>query len=104
MGFITFIYRIENNPNIYFGKYCFDYISDDHEGLDNEVKYILKKGLNKFRKNNGLNKLKSKKINIGILSFSCDQIIPIYSSEKEINCFDFYYTYEDNIFINGNLI
>ena len=28
----------------------FDYISDDHEGLDNEVKYFLKQGLNKYRK------------------------------------------------------
>ena len=25
---------------ITFGKYCFDYISYDHEGVDNEVKYI----------------------------------------------------------------
>lgn len=54
MGFITFIYRIKNNPNTYYGKYCFDYISDDHEGLDNEVKYVLKEGLNKFRSRNGL--------------------------------------------------
>ena len=54
MGFITFIYIIENNPNRFFGKYCFDYISDDHEGLDNEVKNILIKGLNDYRQKNNI--------------------------------------------------
>ena len=42
MPFITFIYKVGKNHKTYYGKYCFDYISDDHEGLDNEVKYILK--------------------------------------------------------------
>ena len=104
MGFITFIYRIENNPNTYYGKYCFDYISDDHDGLDNEVKYILKEGLNKYRKNKGLGILKSNNIKIGILSFSSDTIIPTDSSKKEIDCFDFYCNYNNNVYVNGNLI
>lgn len=50
MGFITFIYRVGKNNKIYYGKYCFDYISDDHEGLDNEVKYVLKQSINHYRK------------------------------------------------------
>ena len=41
MPFITFIYKVGKNSKTYYGKYCFDYISDDHEGLDNEVKYFL---------------------------------------------------------------
>ena len=88
MMFITFIYKVGKNPKTYYGKCCFDYISDDHEGLDNEVKYILKQSLNKYRKQNNIQKIKSK-INIGILSFSSDILIPTYSSNDEIKCFEF---------------
>ena len=104
MPFITFIYKVGKNYKTYYGKYCFDYISDDHEGLDNEVKYVLKEGLNKFKNNNGLKKLKSKNIKIGILSFSSDTIIPTDSSKKEFECFDFYCNYNNNVYVNGNLI
>ena len=38
MPFITFIYRIGNNNKVFYGKYVCDYISDDHDGLDNEIK------------------------------------------------------------------
>ena len=104
MPFITFIYKVGKNYKTYYGKYCFDCISDDHEGLDNEVKYILEKGLNEYRKKNNIQKLKSKNIIIGILSFSSNQIIPTYSTDNEIKCFDFYYNYDDKIYINGKLI
>ena len=87
----------------YYGKYCFNYILDDHEGLDNEVKYILIKGLNEYRKKNNVQKLKSKII-IGILSFSSNNIISTYSTDNEIRCFDFYYNYDNKIYINGKLI
>jgi len=106
MPFITFIYKVGKNYKTYYGKYCFDYISDDHEGLDNEVKNILIKGLNKYRKKNNIQKLKTKII-IGILSFSSNDIIPDYSTDNEINCFDFYYNnynYDNKIYINGKLI
>ena len=103
MPFISFIYKVGNNKKTYYGKYCTDYISDDHEGLDNEVKYILKRGLNTYRKNNNIPKLKSN-IMIGILSFSSNDIIPTYSSDNEIKCFDFYCDYDNKIYINGNLL
>ena len=103
MPFITFIYKVGKNDKTYYGKYCFDYISDDHEGLDNEVKYILIKGLNEYRKKNNIQKLKTKII-IGILSFSSDNIIPTYSTDDEIKCFDFYYEKYDKVYINGKLI
>ena len=103
MPFITFIYKVGKNYKTYYGKYCFNYISDDHEGLDNEVKDILIKGLNEYRKKNNVQKLKSKII-IGILSFSSINIIPTYSTDNEIRCFDFYYNYDNKIYINGKLI
>lgn len=103
MPFITFIYKVGKNNKTYYGKYCFDYISDDHEGLDNEVKNILIKGLNKYRKKKNIPKLNTK-IFIGILSYSSDDIIPTYSSENEIKCFDFYYNDDNKIYINGKLM
>jgi hypothetical protein len=90
MTFISFIYKIIGDNTRYYGKYCFHYISDDHEGLDLEVKTILKCGLNSHRVKNGLPKLKSKDICIGVLSFSRNEYIPTYSTEEEIKCFDFY--------------
>jgi hypothetical protein len=67
------------------------------------VKDILIQGLNKYRKKNNIQKLKTKII-IGILSFSSNNIIPTYSTDNEIRCFDFYYNYDDKIYINGKLI
>ena len=103
MPFITFIYKVGKNYKTYYGKYCFDYISDDHEGLDNEVKDILITGLNEYRRKKNIQNLKTK-IVIGILSFSSDNIIPTYSTDNEIKCFDFYYDSDNKIYINGKLI
>jgi len=102
MSFITFIYTIGKNNKKYYGKYCFDYMSDDHGGLDMEVKNILTKGLNEYRTKNNMKKLKSK-INLGILSFSSNDVIPTFSTHNEIKCFDFYCSY-DNIYVNGRLV
>ena len=103
MPFIPFIYRVGKNPKTYYGKCCFDYISDDHEGLDNEVRYILKQGINEYRKQNNIQKIKSK-IEIGILSLSANAIIPTNSTNDEIKCFDFYKNYDGQMYINGKLI
>lgn len=103
MPFITFIYKVGKKCKTYYGKYCFNYISDDHEGLDNEVKDILITGLNDYRKKNNVQKLKSKII-IGILSFSSNNIISTYSTDNEIRCFDFYCNYDNKIYINGKII
>jgi hypothetical protein len=102
MPFITFIYKVGKNPKTYYGKYCSDYISDDHDGLDNEVKYILKQSLNQYRKQHN-QKIISKLI-IGILSFSSNEHTPTYSTNNEIQCFDFYKNYDEQIYINGKLI
>lgn len=107
MTFISFIYKIAGDNTKYYGKYSCDYISDDHEGLDLEVRPILKSGLNAHRTKNGLQKLKSKDICIGVLSFSRNQYIPTYSSDAEIQCFDFYAEHSRNItkyYIDGVLL
>jgi hypothetical protein len=103
MTFITFIYKIGKNNKTYYGKYCTDYISDDHEGLDIEVEHILIKGINEYRKKINIKKLKQKII-IGIMSYSSNNFIPTDSSTKEIKCFDFYHDYDKNIYINGKII
>ena len=107
MAFITFIYRVGNNRKIFYGKYVADSISDDHEGLDVEIKPTVIEGINAYRKQMGLPKL-NRKISIGILSFSLNVYISTYSSDQEIKCFDFYhkqYTLKKNeTYINGKLI
>lgn len=103
MPFITFIYKVGKNYNTYYGKYCFDYISDDHEGLDDLVKNILLKGLNEYRAKKNIQKLKTNII-VGILSFSSNDNIPTDSTDDEIKCFDFYYQNYDKIYINGKII
>lgn len=106
MPFITFIYRIKDNPNTFYGKYICDYISDDHNGLDEEVKYVLHKSINIYREKRNLTKIK--KIRIGILSFSNDEYIPTYSTDSEIKAFDFYCIYSEYkgnaVYINGKLL
>ena len=102
MPFITFIYKVGKNPKTYYGKYCSEYISDDHDGLDNEVKYILEQSLNQYRKQN--NKKIITKLMVGILSFSSSETTPTYSTNNEIKCFDFYKNYNEQIYINGKLI
>jgi hypothetical protein len=106
--FITFIYRIENNPKTYFGKFCTYYISDDHEGLDKEVLMDLLIGVNKYRQRHNLDEITENQVRIGILSFSFNKYIPVDSSNDEAKCFDFYcnayHSKNSTIYINGNIV
>jgi hypothetical protein len=106
MPFITFIYRIENTEKIFYGKYVCDDVSNNHEGIDIEIKPIVINGINEYRNQKGLNKL-DKKVFLGILSFSENRHTYIYSSDEEIKCFDFYYIncYDTSkTYINGKFI
>jgi hypothetical protein len=108
MPFITFIYRFGNNKRTFYGKYVTDHISDDHEGLDAEVKHDLMNAINEYRKQQNKLPLKSK-LHVGVISFSDDRYDAIlsYSTDAEIKCFDFYTRYEyyqRETFINGKLI
>jgi hypothetical protein len=103
MPFITFIYRIENNNKTFYGKFVSDYISDDHEGLDLEVKPTVIYGINEYRKHKNLEELKEN-VHLGVLSFSTNRYIPTYSSNEEIQCFDFYCDNDNNIYVNGQKV
>ena len=106
MPFITFIYRIENTEKIFYGKYVCDYVSNNNEELDIEIKPVVINGINEYRNQKGLNKL-DKNVFIGILSFSENRHTYIYSSDEEIECFDFYYIncYDTSkTYINGKFI
>lgn len=86
MTFITFFYKI--GKRTFYGKYVTDVISDDHEGLDDEVRGMVLEGVNAFRKEKGLSPINE--VIIGVLSYSFDNFAPSYSSEKEVHAFDFY--------------
>ena len=103
MPFITFIYRIENNDKTFYGKFVCNYVSDDHEGLDLEVKPTVIYGINKYRKQKNLEELKEN-VYVGVLSFSTNRYIPTYSSDEEIQCFDFYCDLANNIYVNGQKV
>ena len=109
MSFITFIYRINNDPKIYYGKYVTDYISQDHEGFDLIVKNNLIDGLTAYRIKNKLSDVEynDSNIKVGVMSCTYDNYIPSYSSNDEIFCFDFYeikLNYNTKTYINGELI
>lgn len=105
MTAITFIYKIGKNSKVYYGKCKFSYLSDDHNGLDKEVKPYVLEGINRYRKQKNIKQLKSKFVKIGILSNSCFNDFYCYVSEKEIECFDFYcicnYYYKRELYMNG---
>ena len=100
MPFITFIYKIGKSNRIFYGKYACEHISDDHDGLDDEIRRDVVGGINKYREQSGLSKLKTRQICIGIISLSVNGYIPSYSTKKEIKCFDFYYKYGET-YVNG---
>ena len=109
MSFITFIYRINDDPKIYYGKYVTDFISQEHEGLDLVVKYDLIDGLNTYRIKNKLSDVEydDSNIKVGILSYTCENYVPTHSSISEIECFDFYQLYHyfsKKTYINGKLL
>ena len=84
--FITFIFKLNNRT--FYGKYYTDYISDDHEGLDKEIKPYLLKGINEFQNLKLSQKVEN--VHIGIISVSDHNYISIHSTDEEIKCFDFY--------------
>lgn len=105
MPFITFFYRI--GKRTYYGKCDLERVSDDHEGLDDEVHPRVVKGIAAFREQQNLPPL-TETVRIGVLSLSFDHVIPTYSSEKEIEAFDFYYQedghWRSKTYVNGKLV
>jgi hypothetical protein len=91
--YITFIFKIENKT--YYGKYHTDNISPDHEGLDEEIRPYLLKGICEYHKfeqkqTHSLEVEFKQHVPIGIMSVSYDTHISIHSSNDEKRVFDFY--------------
>ena len=91
MPFITFFYKLKDSPQKYWGKYVSNYISDDHDGLDREIKSTVVHGINLYNKLLKIEEITFANVFIGILSYSDNAQIPTYSSDDEIEMFDFYY-------------
>lgn len=90
--FVTFLYKLPGESKTYYGKYVTTYLSDDHEGLDQEVKSILVGAINQWQEKQGFPRiLQETEVILGILSFSFEHRIPVYSTDAEIAAFDFYY-------------
>jgi hypothetical protein len=106
--FITFFYRVSSNPTRCYGKYVATHFSDDHEGLDAEMRSVLVNALNRLREEEDV--LREEEVSLGILSVSYGDSFPIYSTEEEIRAFDFYHTtsgylYEcSKTYLNGVLL
>jgi hypothetical protein len=92
MPFITFFYKLKNDNTKYYGKFVSNYISDDHGGLDREMKSIVVYGINLLNLSKQTEMtITIDDVSLGILSFSDHSYIPTYSSDDEIVMFDFYY-------------
>ena len=93
--FITFIFTRSFRPGkTFYGKYYTDNISPDHDGLDEEIKPYLLRGISEYQKLEQKSYLLpddiKKMVHIGIISVSNYKSISIHSTSEERNCFDFY--------------
>jgi hypothetical protein len=79
---ISFIFKINQGP-IEHGKIIVDYLSDDHEGIDNEIKDFVCDVLSEYRSNKKLSSIQ--KLELGVLG-----IIKDWCSENEKNIFSVY--------------
>jgi hypothetical protein len=86
--FISFIFRLNNTT--FYGKYYTDSISPDHEGLDEEIKPYLLKGISEYQLQENLPEVKEN-VHIGVISVCNEKHISIHSSNEERACFDFYF-------------
>lgn len=97
---ISFMYKIKDDPKTYYGKSIY-FISDIHNGLNEEIFPIVLASINKFRIKQKIELLEKDEIVLGVLYACPDYKNPIdWSSRNEIKCFD-YYNYYNDIYING---
>lgn len=82
---ITFIFKFNNEKNNKYGKILLRYLSDNHEGVDNEIKDIVENAINLYMTANLLSNINNLKIGIiGIIDGN------LYSSDNEISIYDLY--------------
>jgi len=82
---ITFIFKFNNEKNNKYGKILLRYLSDNHEGIDNEIRDIVENAINLYMTSNLLSNINNLKIGIiGIIDGN------LYSSDNEISIYDLY--------------
>lgn len=86
---VTFLYRLQNEPTVRFGKCDYEYVSDDHDGLDIEVKNRLLRGINSWLTQRGKRALTEEEVDVGIMAVSSDD--RCYTSKHDYACFDFWF-------------
>ena len=107
MASITFIYRIHNQSKAFYGKLVKPTLSDDHEGIDREVRNYVLSGLNAYRKQKNMAPFADgSKLQIGILGMMNGNIY--FCTHDERTCFDFYAREQEqgrvHYYINGREI
>ncbi len=102
MPTVVFMYSIKDSNEKFYGKYICDYISDDHDGLDQEILPTLYNGLNRHRKQLDVPLLNvdNNDISIGIISCSTNNNWLNYTSQDEYKFFDFYYILQNDMKMN----
>jgi len=80
---ISFIFKLNNDQNIQYGKILLNHFNNNHTGLDIEIKKIIKNVINSYMKNNSLPRIK--KLHIGVIA-----ILNELCSTKEKNIFSIY--------------
>lgn len=99
---ITFIYRLEPAITVYYGKYFVDYLSDDHEGLDTEIKPDLEDALDLYRALHPTQySTPYTSVTLGILSLSSHPYVGTWSTDAEIPLFGYYRKYDGTTFVHG---
>jgi len=84
---ITFIFRINDDLTRGYGKICLDYLSDDHEGVDLEIKPQVRSVIDKYREKHSLPPITD--LHLGVIGVTDE-----YCSFEEVNIFDIYITYK----------
>lgn len=83
MANISFIFKVDEDPTRMFGKICLEYLSDDHEGIDHEIKYKIHNLLNAYRTRKSLPKISN--LHVGVIGTTTE-----YSTIEEKTIFDVY--------------
>lgn len=111
MSTICFLYRIKENPIVYYGKYVTNYLQENHKGLDKEILPTFLSLYNQYRKKERESDLGEQDIHLGVISFSTHTNSMDYCSSQEISFFDFYYeeyydtkTYGRFCFVHGEKV
>ena len=101
--FITFIFRLGESPETYYGKYVCEYVTScekENVCIDTYIRKIVIYGVDKYRLSRGFIP-RDYSVTVGILSICEENYIPFLFSDDETNCFDLYCVSEKKIHVFG---